>query len=94
MDKKLKAKWVKALRSGEWKQTTDRYQRDDSFCCLGVLACLKAGKRLDDYECEKMWRGGGYLDKAIPDDKSDKLITMNDSGKSFKVIATYIEKHL
>ena len=32
-------KWVAALRSGEYKQTTGRLHSEDGFCCLGV-ACV------------------------------------------------------
>ncbi len=39
MDPALKAKWIEALRSGEFKQGTEKLHdpQDDSFCCLGVL---------------------------------------------------------
>jgi hypothetical protein len=37
MDAQLKAKWVEALRSGEYKQTKGTLRDGDSFCCLGVL---------------------------------------------------------
>lgn len=30
-------KWVKALRSGEYKQTNGTLRDQDGFCCLGVL---------------------------------------------------------
>jgi hypothetical protein len=33
-------KWVDALRSGEYGQTTGKLRRDDSFCCLGVACDL------------------------------------------------------
>lgn len=38
MDKEIKAKWLTALRSGEYKQTK-RVLNDgkEGFCCLGVL---------------------------------------------------------
>lgn len=33
--------WIKALRSGEFKQTSSRLRRTDGgFCCLGVLCEL------------------------------------------------------
>ena len=40
MDKKIKAKWVKALRSGQYRKTKNRLasHKGDAFCCLGVLA--------------------------------------------------------
>jgi len=38
MDKALKAKWLKALRSGKYKQGKYRLRNNrDEFCCLGVL---------------------------------------------------------
>lgn len=38
MDKKLKTKWVKALRSGKYKQGKGVLRTvDNKFCCLGVL---------------------------------------------------------
>lgn len=38
----IKALWVEALRSGEYKQTKFQLRKDDSFCCLGVLCNLHA----------------------------------------------------
>jgi hypothetical protein len=35
--KEIAARWVAALRSGEYKQTRGKLRRTDSFCCLGVL---------------------------------------------------------
>ena len=29
-------KWIAALRSGKYKQTTDHLRTDEGFCCLGV----------------------------------------------------------
>lgn len=46
MNQEIKAKWVAALRSGEYKQGKTYLQnRDNTFCCLGVLCDLarKAG---------------------------------------------------
>lgn len=40
LDPRVKAAWLKALRSGEYKQTTQVLHDDDSFCCLGVLSDL------------------------------------------------------
>ena len=37
MDDQLKAKWLEALRSGNYKQTTGVLKNDEGFCCLGVL---------------------------------------------------------
>ncbi len=40
LDKKIKTKWLKALRSGKYKQTrtgTLYNEKTDAYCCLGVL---------------------------------------------------------
>ena len=41
MNKEIKAKWVAALRSGDYKQAKNQLRKTedghDSFCCLGVL---------------------------------------------------------
>lgn len=40
MDPDIKQRWVAALRSGEYPQTTGRLRADDAYCCLGVLCDL------------------------------------------------------
>lgn len=38
MNPEIKAKWVAALRSGEYQQGRERLRAaNDKFCCLGVL---------------------------------------------------------
>ena len=37
MDKKIKAKWIKALRSGKYKQGKQYLKSRGRYCCLGVL---------------------------------------------------------
>jgi hypothetical protein len=37
MDDILADKWIAALRSGKYTQTTNALRADDRFCCLGVL---------------------------------------------------------
>ena len=81
-------KWVKALRSGEFKQ--GRYQlfnnikTDPKYCCLGV--CRKVN-RLDNISI--------YLSfTKIHKDCQDHLMEMNDYKKrSFKQIAYYLERN-
>ena len=45
-DKVQFEKWIKALRSGKYKQTTGTLQDDQGYCCLGV-ACKVVVKRKD-----------------------------------------------
>lgn len=44
MDKKLKTKWIKALRSGKYKQGSGRLKKGNTYCCLGVLAAIQGAK--------------------------------------------------
>ena len=47
MDATLKARWIAALRSGEYRQGRRLLRASDgSYCCLGVL-CEVAGLRRD-----------------------------------------------
>lgn len=40
MDATIKAEWIQALRSGDYKQGRNKLQWDGNFCCLGVLCEL------------------------------------------------------
>ena len=37
MNPKIKARWVKALRSGEYEKGRGVLKQDGKYCCLGVL---------------------------------------------------------
>lgn len=37
MNPEVKAKWLEALRSGEYKQGREYLRRGNYYCCLGVL---------------------------------------------------------
>ena len=51
MNKRIKNKWVKALRSGEYDQTDGTLAEvnldtgKESFCCLGVLCDIHAQEK-------------------------------------------------
>ncbi len=40
MNKRIKARWIKALTSGRYKQAKKALSNGTSFCCLGVLCDL------------------------------------------------------
>ena len=40
MKQDIKDKWVAALRSGEYPQTTGSLRDEEGYCCLGVLCDL------------------------------------------------------
>jgi len=48
MDAELKAKWLDALRSGKYDQTTGQLRLGSCFCCLGVLCDVVDPKGWDD----------------------------------------------
>lgn len=60
MDKRIKKLWVDALMSGEYKQGDSWLNRNDKFCCLGVLC-----------DVHKKDTGNGYWDPTP--DSDDKL---------------------
>jgi hypothetical protein len=109
LPKAFKDKWLKALRSGKFKQCQESLYDGEGYCCLGI-ACKIAYKNIpkwinDDYVLgEKGDTGEKRKIKNIPlvllgDENHNpivkELIRMNDKyGKSFKQIANYIEKNL
>jgi hypothetical protein len=44
VNKEIKKLWLEALRSGAYKQTSNRLRDGDSFCCLGVLCDVHKNK--------------------------------------------------
>lgn len=97
MDKKLKAKWVKALRSGKYVQASPAksWFEDGRHCCLGVLG---------EVACPDILRSEGLLSPefdrlGVPQAMRSELIRMNDGkgdhrAHTFAEIADYIEVNL
>jgi hypothetical protein len=109
MDAELKAKWVKALRSGEYEQTSgalrDKYRGGCAYCCLGVLAEVLGA----DWDRGVM--SGGEFETiskededllstellalvCLTEEQQSLLAKMNDEGDGFPRIADYIEANL
>jgi len=51
MKKKIADRWVKALRSGKYKQGTKYLNRLNTFCCLGVLCDLATKSKSSKVKC-------------------------------------------
>lgn len=94
MDAELKSRWVKALRSGEYRQAHCMLRdATGAMCCLGVLCSIQGTP-------DAMLNG--VMKSIVPDEyagglaraMSEALARMNDGGKSFPEIADYIEEHL
>ena len=107
LDKKIKEKWVKALRSGDYKQGKKRLTHAGRYCCLGVLAkemgcsVIHTGYDLDTPHFiksnPKMNAIVEILDQPSPSCTGRvqvRLTTMNDEGADFDTIADWIEKEL
>lgn len=103
MNPKVKKKRVKALRSGEYCQTAGQLVDEYGYCCLGVLAEECGEPELWKYSnYDKEWVYSGSV-SDLRKSKSEfnlsakdrnKLMDMNDSGKSFEEIADWIEENL
>jgi hypothetical protein len=104
MEPTIKKQWVKALRSGAFKQTKNKLCRNGRFCCLGVLATLHpAVDSPTDKEMIKLLsmaeeNGMPHDDvlewAGLKPQEACLLATKNDDGHTFPEIADYIEATL
>lgn len=98
MNAELKAKWVKALRGGEYRQSKFALKDSQGYCCLGVLAEV-AGIEMASYNSAVAYEQircliGGEENKADYSVTSP-YVEMNDAkDKSFAEIADYVEANL
>jgi len=101
MNKKLMEKWVKALRSGKYKQGDGRLydEKTNTYCCLGVLCeieGIKYSKTNEYYQGKSLVDESGRLPKKYKVKSGffmDNLAQLNDHGLTFKQIAKIIEKN-
>lgn len=90
MNKRFKAKWVKALRSGDFKQARNHLKASDALCCIGVGYKVKTGRRPNFHMTATASSAIG-----LTVDQQERLIDLNDSfGADFNKIADWIEQHL
>lgn len=98
-------KWVKALRSGKFKQAKGRLAEGERNCCLGVV-CVLAGIPKDKHNAfdgeryelptrAQTWLG---IRKDSPRIGQHEAVDMNDGTSfvphhTFEKIADEIEKH-
>jgi hypothetical protein len=98
MDQEIKDKWIKALRSGEYKQhrgaSNDRIGTVGAIpaerCCLNVGAHALIGaeaNKLLTYQCSDLL--------GLDSDQEFQLVDMNDSREyTFEQIADWIETNI
>jgi hypothetical protein len=97
MDAKLKAAWVKALRSGKYRQAKLALRKEGAFCCLGVLCRVARIPIARNGTTVSESVGGDYRPIAVilGGQTMNHLMCLNDSSdKSFPEIADYIEASL
>lgn len=106
MNTNVKEKWVKALRSGEYKQGTKRLRNKfNEYYCLGVLCDLHRKENDNDWEvhensCYRYIHSTALLPQQVGNwawleyRHEGPLVALNDGGKSFEEIANYIEENL
>ena len=93
MTPELKAKWLAALRSGEYVQGTGHFEKDRKFCCLGVL-CKVAGEPTGTVE----YSNWAFVHSVVPDPIVSDAYHRNDGSQgrgikaqTFAQIADWLE---
>ena len=90
MNKLVKAKWLKALRSGKYRQSREFLRGKYGYCCIGVLECVMGNKVGIGTQSTRLVPNTGLTQRAL-----EKLVGLNDKAKySFKEIANWISKNL
>lgn len=68
------SKWIKALKSGRYKQTEGELQNECGYCCLGVACKVLIPKSKIELEEEEDIDGntikGKYLSGAFPNEQT------------------------
>lgn len=97
----LKARWVKALRSGKFKQAEGTLKGEAvsgdgtvGYCCLGVLCAISKPVRdqVDKWESASLLDDPVGSSVVLDGEVQNTLASKNDAGESFRKIAYYIER--
>ena len=102
-------KWIEALESDEYEQTTGSLRNADTYCCLGVACDISdMGEWVEDiYKVDGVTYGGMLPPKVVEwlglhsEDGSPKhaqfgawsLIDLNDNHHNFKQIARILRNN-
>lgn len=55
MNSQIKQKWIDALKSGEYQQTSGHLRTEQGYCCLGVLCNIYAEAKNNDEVQLNLW---------------------------------------
>ena len=109
MNKRLKKKWLRALRSGHYRQVRSRYRAYKAHSALGVLLDAHDPRGWTNdasfgaTQHRLIYSGSisshGHDEMGISLEECEEIILMNDGKnacnmRSFKQIARWIEYHL
>lgn len=102
MEKSIKNKWIKALKSGEYRQARGKLKRGSRMCCLGVLCDIidPKGWKKNTFYFKDTYNNGSLSDSVLSyskleEEEMNHCIIMNDEDKlSFEEIAKYIKENL
>ena len=101
MKAELKAKWVEALRSGEYEQGEGALKKGNSYCCLGVLCSLAEREitgenRIDGLSASETYEA---IIEMIGTPNYEQFTQRNDGTAAYKPhsftqLADYIEANI
>jgi hypothetical protein len=94
MKKHHARKWIKALRSGKYKQGTNYLCKDGEYCCLGVLDEIFPEMELNggsDTTLKNYSKIGLRAADGFIPDSQESLADLNDIGYTFDEIADIIQ---
>lgn len=104
MKKAIKTKWLKALRSGKYRQHRGDLCKDGRYCAFGVLGAalnqITHSKNGNGYwlsggqKCRKMPKAETVNSYGLTASTAETITSMNDCGMQFNAIADWIEENL
>ena len=65
MKKRIKNLWLKALRSGKYRQGTAGLRAEDMYCCLGVLCDLHSKAAFTSWDYDEKTGIFRYLGESV-----------------------------
>lgn len=87
MNKRIKNKWLKQLRSGEIEQATGTLKRSDGMCCLGVVVTCVSKTALKKLNLEVVYEHTANGDMHI------KPINYHSSEQHYMLVPV-LARHL
>ena len=109
MNEEIKAQWIEALLSGEYKQGKGALRNSkDEYCCLGVLCDLYSKNTGVEWGIDPLGSHNMHSNVSMTPVQVDlwgefangtsgtllELAEMNDFGRTFEQIAEYIKEKL